>query len=105
MNWFKLYMGDWARDTSALSLAEKGAYMALIQHYYSTEHPLPKEHTALYRIAGAQTDAERRAVRSVLSFFQLRDGVYYHRRIDAEIAKASARAERNRRNAAGGRDS
>jgi uncharacterized protein YdaU (DUF1376 family) len=99
MQWFKFYVGDFNRDTSRLSLVEKGAYLALISSYYSEEKPLPKDPDSLYRIAGAQTPDERKAVRAVLRYFDLVDGEYRHKRIDAEITKACERAKRNRLNA------
>lgn len=41
MNFFKLYIGDYQRDTAHLSVTEHGAYLLMLQHYYATEKPLP----------------------------------------------------------------
>jgi uncharacterized protein YdaU (DUF1376 family) len=96
MNFYKHYLGDFQRDTGHLSLTERGAYLALIHHYYATENPLPNEHAALCRIAGAFTKAERDAVKSILSFFELREGMLWHKRIEAELEKQAGRCDKNR---------
>jgi uncharacterized protein YdaU (DUF1376 family) len=97
MNFYKHYIGDFQRDTSHLSLTERGAYLALMQHYYATERPLPNDHSALCRIAGAFSKPERDAVKAVTLFFELRDGALWHKRIEAELEKQEHRNDTNRR--------
>lgn len=97
MNFYKHYIGDFQRDTGHLSLTERGAYLALMHHYYATELPLPKEHSALCRIAGAFTKAEQDAVKAVMRFFIEVDSGLMHPRIEAELEKAGKRADTNRR--------
>lgn len=99
MNYYLHYPGDYARDTAHLTLAEHGAYRLLLDHYYSTEAPIPGKLAAAYRIAMAQTDEERAAVESVIGqFFVLTDGRYHNPRADTEIPKAQGRIERAREN-------
>ncbi len=95
INYFEFYPGDYRRDTSHLPLAEHGAYLMLMMAYYSTETPLPADSSALYRIAGAMTAGEQKAVRSVADqFFPVgEDGLRHSRRIDSEITKAAGRME------------
>jgi uncharacterized protein YdaU (DUF1376 family) len=97
MNFYKHYLGDFSRDTGHLSLTQRGAYLALMHHYYATEKPLPADHAALCRIAGAQDKAERAAVEVVMSFFRQGEGGLVHDRIEAELHKAGNRADTNRR--------
>ena len=59
MNYFKLYIGDYQRDTSHLSLAEHGAFHMMLQFFYATERPLPTG-KALYRMLRANTKAEKK---------------------------------------------
>jgi uncharacterized protein YdaU (DUF1376 family) len=40
MNFYKHYLGDYARDTKGLSLIEHGAYRVLLDHNYATEEPI-----------------------------------------------------------------
>jgi uncharacterized protein YdaU (DUF1376 family) len=52
MNFYKHFLGDYARDTKDLSLLEHGAYRVLLDHNYATEQPIPNELDKLYRVAG-----------------------------------------------------
>jgi uncharacterized protein YdaU (DUF1376 family) len=96
VNFYKHYIGDFQRDTGHLSLTERGAYLCLMHHYYATEKPLPNDHTALCRIAGAQDKAERDAVRAVMGFFEPCDSGLMHKRIEAELHKAGEVSNTNR---------
>lgn len=107
MNYYKRHLGDYAKDTRHLSLAEHGAYCLLLDYYYSTERPLPDDRCE--RIANAYADDERKAVRDVLeAFFTLTPEGWRNQRADAEIsefhgkslkAKAAADARWSGRNA------
>lgn len=96
MNFYKHYIGDFQRDTGHLSLTERGAYLALIHHYYATEKPLPNNLDALCRIAGAVSSIERKAVKAVIGFFENVDSGLMHSRIEAEIHKAGEQSNTNR---------
>lgn len=96
MNFYKHYIGDFQRDTGHLSLTERGAYLALIHHYYATEKPLPAGHDALCRIAGAFTTVERKAVKVAMAFFTVVESGLMHNRIEAELHKAGEISNTNR---------
>ena len=97
MNFFKLYIGDYQRDTAHLSIAEHGAYMLMLQHYYATEKPLPSG-KALHRMLRAQDKAERDAIDAVSSaFWTETEAGLVNERADVEITKASAQADTNAR--------
>lgn len=96
MNFYKHYIGDFQRDTSHLTMTERGAYLALIQHYYATENCLPNDHKSLCRIAGAMTKPERDAVKVVMSFFEEKPEGLWHKRIEAELEKTDGRRDTNR---------
>lgn len=104
MNYYKRYMGDYGRDTGTLSLAEHGAYVLLMDHYYSTEEALPATYEDLYRICRAMNKEEQTAVKKVADkFFQVfKDGLRHNDRTDKELAKYHAKAEQNRQNGKGG---
>jgi uncharacterized protein YdaU (DUF1376 family) len=97
MNFFKLYIGDYQRDTAHLSIAEHGAYMLMLQHYYATEKPLPIG-KALHRMLRAQDRVERDAIDAVAKQFWLdTPSGLVNGRADAEITKADAQADTNGR--------
>lgn len=96
MNFFKLYVGDYQRDTAHLSITEHGAYMLMLQHYYATEKPLPSG-KALHRMLRAQDKAERDAIDAVAAqFWTLTGDGLVNARADREIKKAGTQAETNR---------
>lgn len=96
MNFYKHYIGDFQRDTGHLSLTERGAYLALIHHYYATETPLPNNLDSLCRIAGAVSPIERKAVKVAINFFEVVESGLMHSRIEAEIHKAGEQSNTNR---------
>ena len=97
MNFFKLYMGDYQRDTAALTIAQHGAYFLMLQHYYSTEEPLPTGKD-LHRMLRAQDKRDRDAIDAVVRKFwtETEEGLI-NTRADEEIAKANKQAETNAR--------
>lgn len=96
MNFFKLYIGDYQRDTGSLSLAEHGAYLMMLQHFYATEKPLQKGRE-LYRLLRCETKAERQAVDAVVSkFWEETDDGLVCRRAASELAKAEHQRTVNR---------
>lgn len=65
--------------TAHLSLAEIGAYVRLADYCKVLREPLPSSLARLYRIAGAETKEEQKAVRQVLlEFFVSVPGGYAH---------------------------
>lgn len=86
MNYYPHHLGDYAKDTGHLSLLEHGAYRLLLDRYYSTEKPLPRDES-LYRTCRARSKPEREAVDAVLrEFFEERDDAYFQSRAEREIA-------------------
>lgn len=93
--WYSFYIGDYARKTAHLSLLEHGAYRRLLDHYYALRAPLPADPTRLYRICGARSPAERKAVLLVASeFFIKTESLLRHERCDSEIEKLLKYSER-----------
>jgi uncharacterized protein YdaU (DUF1376 family) len=101
VNFYKRYMGDYARDTAHLSLMEHGAYTMLLDTMYATEKPLPSDRPSLYRICRATSAAERKAVDNVADqFFPVNgDGSRHNPRVDKELADAHAYADAQRERA------
>ena len=92
MNYYERHLGDYARDTAHLSMMEHGAYNLLLDRYYATEQGIPADQ--VHRLARARTREERAAVDAVLQeFFTLQEGVWTHKRAEAELVKAQARIQ------------
>lgn len=103
MNFWHRWIGSIQKKTAHLSLAEMGAYDRLLDHYYAQEHALPADAERCYRIAGAATKDERKAVDAVLSeFFELTGEGYSQERADKEIAIAEPRLTASRLNGSKG---
>jgi len=88
VNYYRFYPGDYARDTGHLSLIEHGAFIVLLNTYYSTGNPLPVDMAILNRIARATTGDERKAVQSVVNQFFRKDGDFYRNRKADELIEA-----------------
>ncbi len=102
MNFYPHFIGDYDRDTKGLTLIEHGAYRRLIDHCYATEEMPPNEIKECYRIAGAMTPAEQRAVDKVVSkFFAVNgNGLRHHKRVEEEIIRARSKSEKAKASAA-----
>ena len=102
MHSYKHHLGDYAKDTGHLSMLEHGAYRLLMDRCYGRELPLPKDRADVYRLAGARSRDEKKAVDAVLGeFFTEEPDGWHQKRIDEEIAayrelsaKASESAKR-----------
>lgn len=104
VNFYKRYPGDYQRDTAHLSLAEHGAYGLLLDHYYSSEKPLPADLSMLHRICRAFTKPEQKAVDSVAGmFFPVgADGLRHNARADKQIPQEQKGREAARQNGKNG---
>ena len=88
--WSAFYWRDHIGDTGHLTLAQHGAYLLLMAHYYMTGKPIPANAEQVHRICRCTNDADRHATERVLSeFFTLDGEAYRHSRIEAELQKAA----------------
>ncbi len=88
--WMPLYVSDYLADTRHLSLAEHGAYLMLIMHYWQ-KGGLPDDDDKLARIVGV-TPKKWKLFKPLLGEF-FSDG-WIHKRIDDEIKKSRQASER-----------
>ena len=88
-SFMKMYWGDYFADTRHLSTLQHGAYLLLIAYYWSSGKPLPDDDKILQRITGLHGNSWK-AVRKILGkFFTINNGVWSHKRIDAELKKST----------------
>lgn len=103
MIFYKRLIGDIQAKTGHLSPAEMGAYDRLLDHYYSTEKPLP-DLDRCYSIVRAIKKDDQAAVRKVLNeFFSLgEDGNFFQKTADEMIAEVQPKIAAARANGAKG---
>lgn len=98
--WMPLWIGAYLADTQHLTRDEHGGYLLLIMAYWRSSAPLPDDDKRLAAIVRA-TPKEWKGLRPVLAeFFEVVDGVWRHKRIEAELqasrdkkTKASSKAQ------------
>ncbi|MEK6199122.1 MAG: YdaU family protein [Psychrobacter sp.] len=99
MHYYSFNIADYKKDTDYLKPIEHYIYRSLIDRYYLDEIPIPKETQPLLRRLKLESEVEIEGLNFVLNeFFTLEDDGYHHSRIDNEIAKYQANAEKNREN-------
>ncbi len=91
-----LHPGDYLADAAHLTTIEHGAYFLLILNYWQRGEPLSADDRKLARICRL-TDAEWADVKpSLAEFFIEENGLWKHKRIEAELVKASEKSEKAR---------
>lgn len=94
--WMPLHIGPYVADTMHLSRDQHGGYLLLIFAYWRRGGPLPDDDAYLSAVAKASPQ-EWRKLRAVLEpFFRVSNGVWWHKRIEAELSKAIKQTEAKR---------
>jgi uncharacterized protein YdaU (DUF1376 family) len=92
MHYYQFHIADFTLHTTHLSLEEEAVYRRLLDYYYDTEKPIPKETNAVIRRLRLVNYAE--IVSSVLAeFFVLQDDGWHNLRADFEIDAYHLKAE------------
>ncbi len=89
--WMPLYIGDYLADTLHLSAEEHGAYLLLIMHYWRNGGAIKNDKNLLKNIAKISA----KKLENILGFFEEKDGLLFHKRIDEELANATENKEKN----------
>jgi uncharacterized protein YdaU (DUF1376 family) len=89
--WMPLWIGAYLADTMRLTTTQHGGYLLLLMAYWRDREPLPDDDHLLRSIT--KTDkAEWKKMRPVLEkFFKVADGVWWHKRVEEELAVAGSR--------------
>jgi uncharacterized protein YdaU (DUF1376 family) len=97
MHYYKFNIKDWTRSTAHLSIEEEGVYRRLIDHYYESEMPIPKE--TQWVIRRLRLGSHEEALGIILDeFFELTEDGYHHGRCEKELDLYRAKADVNREN-------
>lgn len=104
--WMPLWIGAYLADTQMLTTLQHGAYLLLLMAYWRERAALPDDDDALRSIAKADRAEWKKLRPTLVRFFKITDGVWWHKRVEAEIASADKRqaaAVLKAKNAAGKR--
>lgn len=105
MHYIPFYIGDYDRDTKGLTAEQDGIYFRLLRHVWATGQILPLNLDEIYRIAGAFSETERKAVGFVVErFFQKDANGFRNRKAEETHIRQQAKIEKAKQNGAlGGR--
>lgn len=95
MHYYKFDISAWALHTAHLNPEEEAVYFRLVNFYYDTEAPIPKDFAQVVRRLRL-TDYQP-IVRDMLNeFFTATPDGFTHTRCDRELAAYHAKADKNR---------
>lgn len=90
--WMPLWIGSYLADTMKLTTVQHGAYFLLLMAYWRERSPLKDDDDELRSITKTER-AEWRRMRPVLAaFFKVGEGVWWHKRVEQEMAEADKRS-------------
>jgi len=92
MHYYQFHITDFAYHTSHLSLEEDAVYRRLLDFYYDSEAPIPKETQSVIRRLRL-VNYEAIADRILQEFFVLTDDGWHNSRADKEIIAYHSKAE------------
>ena len=99
MHYYSFNIADYKKDTAHLKPMEHYIYRSLIDLYYLDEAPIPlKTHSVMRRLSLDSADHEKMLLDVLNDFFDEQDDGFYHKRIELEIEKYQANADKNRKN-------
>ncbi|WP_185641378.1 DUF1376 domain-containing protein [Burkholderia sp. Bp8995] len=87
--WMPLYIGDYLADTARLTTEQHGAYLLLMMDYWRNGAP-PDEKIVLQNVTRLTDFLWKKHWPVLQKFFVLIEGHWHHKRLDEEIAKATA---------------
>lgn len=98
--WMPLWIGAYLADTMRLTTIQHGAYLLLLMAYWRERAALPDDDTELRAITKTEK-SEWKQIKPVLAkFFKIENGVWWHKRVEQEMAAADARSEKSSSKAA-----
>lgn len=89
--WFSFFIKPYVSDTLRLTTEGHGAYLLLMLDYYQSGEPPPDDDFILAAITKLPMEAWERHRKVLARFFDIREGHWFHERIETEIAEASRR--------------
>jgi uncharacterized protein YdaU (DUF1376 family) len=91
--WMPLWIGAYLADTMKLTTLQHGAYFLLLIAYWRERKPLADVDDELRSITKLERGEWKKARPVLAEFFKVADGVWWHKRVEAEIVAADARSK------------
>lgn len=101
MHYYKFEIATWHLHTSHLSLIEEAVYFRLINYYYDTETPIPKETQSVIRRLRLN-DYSETVAQILTEFFELHDDGWHQKHCDLKIIEYHDKAKTNKTNGSKG---
>jgi uncharacterized protein YdaU (DUF1376 family) len=92
--WFSFYVGDYLKQTMALTTLEHGAYLLLLLHAWSYDGALPCDDRSLAHIARMTVPEWRRHATKLRGFFEESNGQLRSAELDSRIQEAKERSRK-----------
>jgi uncharacterized protein YdaU (DUF1376 family) len=93
--WMPLWIGAYLADTMRLTTLQHGAYFLMLLAYWRDGEALPDDDEDLRSITKTEK-AEWKKLRPVMAnFFVVGNGVWWHKRVESELASSKQRAEKS----------
>lgn len=99
MHYFNFQIKEWVANTAHLTLEEEAIYLRLMNWYYDSEKPIPKDTATLFRKLRIVEQCGTAQMILNEFFVPLETGEWIHKRCDIEIAKYKLMADAGKRGA------
>lgn len=93
MHYFQFEIKEWLSNTAHLTLEEEAIYLRLVNWYYDSEKPIPRDTATLFRKLRIVDQCGIAQMILNEFFVSLETGEWIHKRCDEEIAKYHAKCE------------
>jgi uncharacterized protein YdaU (DUF1376 family) len=95
--WMPVYIGDYLADTMRVSTEQHGGYLLLLFHLW--RRGILPDDVVLAQITGLGVSAWSSARQVLGEFFEIRDGLWHHGRVERGRSRIAAKQQSNSNNA------
>jgi len=96
--YLQLYVAEYLADTMHLTAEEHGAYLLIIFNYWQSGKPLADSNKLLSSVCSTTVERWLEIRSTVEEFFEVKNGLWTHHRIEEDIARASKKRKRGFKN-------
>jgi len=95
--YIQFYIAEYLADTAHLTTEEHGAYLLLIFNYWQRGKPLVDDNKRLASVVHLLNERWETVRTTLEEFFDIRDGYWYHPRIERDLKTVSDKHEKARK--------